>query len=65
MLRAPAGRAAASGRNRLLALTGLRILPALAVYGSHLRPPRGSPDWLARALATGYYCVTIFFVLSG
>jgi peptidoglycan/LPS O-acetylase OafA/YrhL len=51
--------------NHLLALTGLRIFPALAVYFSHLHAPAGSPDWLARALAGGYYGVTVFFVLSG
>jgi peptidoglycan/LPS O-acetylase OafA/YrhL len=51
--------------NHLLALTGLRIFPALAVYLSHLTPPAGAPAWLSRALASGYYGVTVFFVLSG
>jgi peptidoglycan/LPS O-acetylase OafA/YrhL len=49
----------------LLALTGLRIFPALAVYFSHLAIPEGSPPWLVRTLQSGYYGVTVFFVLSG
>jgi peptidoglycan/LPS O-acetylase OafA/YrhL len=51
--------------NHLLALTGLRIFAALAVYFSHVGAPEGSPAWLERSLASGYYGVTVFFVLSG
>jgi peptidoglycan/LPS O-acetylase OafA/YrhL len=51
--------------NHLLALTGLRIFPALLVYFSHFGAPAGSPQWLVLALASGYYGVTVFFVLSG
>jgi peptidoglycan/LPS O-acetylase OafA/YrhL len=51
--------------NHLLALTGLRIFPALAVYLSHFSPPHGAPRWLGVGLASGYYGVTVFFVLSG
>lgn len=47
------------------ALTGLRILAALAVYASHLGPPHDSPTWLKDLFESGYMGVTIFFTLSG
>jgi peptidoglycan/LPS O-acetylase OafA/YrhL len=50
---------------RLPALTGIRIFAALAVYGSHVGVPAGSPDMLGSFLTSGYCGVTIFFVLSG
>lgn len=50
---------------RLPALTGLRILAALAVYLSHVGPPHGSPELLANFMRSGYSGVTVFFVLSG
>ena len=49
----------------LPALTGLRIVAALAVYASHVGPPAGAPEWIRTLLASGYMGVTIFFVLSG
>jgi peptidoglycan/LPS O-acetylase OafA/YrhL len=55
----------AAVKNHLVALTGLRIVPALAVYLYHVHAPAGSPDWLARAFGLGYGGVTVFFVLSG
>jgi peptidoglycan/LPS O-acetylase OafA/YrhL len=50
---------------RLPALTGIRIFAALAVYGSHVGVPAGSPDVLGSFITSGYCGVTIFFVLSG
>ena len=50
---------------RLPALTGLRILAALAVYASHLGPPHGSPKLLSTFMESGYMGVTLFFTLSG
>jgi peptidoglycan/LPS O-acetylase OafA/YrhL len=50
---------------RVPALTGLRILAALAVYASHLGPPHDSPTVLRTFFASGYVGVTLFFVLSG
>ncbi len=50
---------------RLPALTGLRILAALAVYASHLGPPHNAPAVLRTFFASGYVGVTLFFVLSG
>jgi len=50
---------------RLQALTGLRILAALAVYASHLGPPHGSPKLLSTLMESGYMGVTLFFTLSG
>jgi peptidoglycan/LPS O-acetylase OafA/YrhL len=50
---------------RLPALTGLRILAALAVYASHLPPPHGSPKLLSTFTISGYMGVTLFFTLSG
>jgi peptidoglycan/LPS O-acetylase OafA/YrhL len=47
------------------ALTGIRILAALAVYASHLGPPHNSPTWLKDLFESGYMGVTIFFTLSG
>jgi peptidoglycan/LPS O-acetylase OafA/YrhL len=49
----------------LAALTGLRFFLALAVYISHVPPPAGSPEIVATVMASGYYGVTFFFVLSG
>ena len=63
--RLPLSEPRASVDNHLLALTGLRIFPALAVYLSHIGTPHGAPAWLDRALSSGYYGVTVFFVLSG
>jgi len=50
---------------RLSALTGLRILAALAVYASHVGPPHGSPKLLSTFMESGYMGVTLFFTLSG
>jgi peptidoglycan/LPS O-acetylase OafA/YrhL len=50
---------------RLPALTGVRILAALAVYASHIRPPHGAPTALRTLLESGYMGVTLFFTLSG
>lgn len=50
---------------RIDSLTGLRILPALAVLLSHLRPPPGAGPVLTNFMAAGYGGVTVFFVLSG
>jgi peptidoglycan/LPS O-acetylase OafA/YrhL len=50
---------------RFPALTGLRILAALAVYASHVGAPAGSPAFLSTAFFSGYCGVTVFFVLSG
>jgi peptidoglycan/LPS O-acetylase OafA/YrhL len=55
----------AAVENRLLALTGLRIFAALAVCASHIGAPHGSPRWLALGFQSGYFGVTLFFVLSG
>jgi peptidoglycan/LPS O-acetylase OafA/YrhL len=52
-------------RPKLRALTGIRILAALAVYMSHVGPPHGAPTSLATFMSSGYGGVTIFFVLSG
>lgn len=54
-----------SSTPRLPALTGIRILAALAVYLSHIGPPHGSPALLTTFFASGYAGVTLFFVLSG
>jgi peptidoglycan/LPS O-acetylase OafA/YrhL len=61
----PVSEPPASDANRLHALTGLRIVAALAVYFSHVGPPVGAPSFLATAIGSGYYGVTFFFVLSG
>jgi peptidoglycan/LPS O-acetylase OafA/YrhL len=50
---------------RLPALTGIRILAAVAVYASHVGPPAGAPDFVANFFVSGYCGVTLFFVLSG
>jgi peptidoglycan/LPS O-acetylase OafA/YrhL len=50
---------------RLPALTGVRILAALAVYASHLGPPHGAPKLLKTFMESGYMGVTLFFTLSG
>lgn len=63
--RLPLDEPRAAVQNHLLALTGLRILPALAVYVYHVHAPAGSPEWLARAIGLGFGGVTVFFVLSG
>lgn len=60
----PAGAEIHSDR-RLPALTGLRICAALAVYLSHVGPPEGSPAFLEAFFESGYFGVTLFFVLSG
>jgi peptidoglycan/LPS O-acetylase OafA/YrhL len=52
-------------RRQLHALTGLRLVAALAVYFSHLPAPRGAPGWLLAIQQSGYAGVTFFFVLSG
>jgi peptidoglycan/LPS O-acetylase OafA/YrhL len=52
-------------RPRLQALTGIRIVAALAVFMSHVGPPHGSPGFLAAFMSSGYGGVTLFFVLSG
>lgn len=56
---------ATAGAPRLPALTGIRILAALAVYLSHVGPPAGAPPWLANFFFSGYSGVTLFFILSG
>ncbi len=53
------------GTPRLPALSGLRILAALAVYMSHVGPPHNAPLVLKSFIEAGYMGVTIFFVLSG
>jgi peptidoglycan/LPS O-acetylase OafA/YrhL len=50
---------------RLPALTGVRILAALAVYASHLAPPHDAPKPLKTFMESGYMGVTLFFTLSG
>lgn len=50
---------------RLPALTGIRILAALAVYASHVGAPHGAPEFVTTFFASGYNGVTLFFVLSG
>jgi peptidoglycan/LPS O-acetylase OafA/YrhL len=55
---------ARSGRS-IPALTGLRIVAALAVYLSHLGPPHSAPSVLVSFFSSGYMGVTVFFVLSG
>jgi peptidoglycan/LPS O-acetylase OafA/YrhL len=47
------------------ALTGLRLLPAVAVVLSHLQPPRSAGPLAQALLSAGYAGVTVFFVLSG
>jgi peptidoglycan/LPS O-acetylase OafA/YrhL len=54
-----------SRRERLQALTGLRIFAAGFVYLSHIGAPKGAPGWLANFTASGYMGVTLFFILSG
>jgi peptidoglycan/LPS O-acetylase OafA/YrhL len=61
----PVSEPVAAKRDHLEALTGVRILAALAVYLSHVPAPRGAPESLATFLASGYMGVTLFFVLSG
>lgn len=50
---------------KLPALTGIRILAALAVYASHVGPPAGAPAFVKNFFFSGYSGVTLFFVLSG
>ena len=50
---------------RIDALTGLRILPALAVLLSHLKAPAWAGPYFKAFLDSGYFGVTLFFVLSG
>ena len=50
---------------RLDALTGLRIVAALAVYLSHTPIPQGFNPQLTNIMAAGGAGVTVFFVLSG
>ena len=59
------GGAPEATRNRLDALTGLRIFAALAVYFSHLTSPAPATAGLTTLMSSGYYGVTFFFVLSG
>lgn len=61
---APEGARIHSDR-RLPALTGVRILAALAVYFNHLGGPAGAPEAVKKLFESGYCGVTIFFVLSG
>jgi peptidoglycan/LPS O-acetylase OafA/YrhL len=49
----------------LAALTGLRFALALAVYISHVASPAGSTELVSTLMASGYFGVTFFFVLSG
>jgi peptidoglycan/LPS O-acetylase OafA/YrhL len=57
--------AAIHSDRRLPALTGLRMVAALAVYMNHIGAPEGSPAFLSAFMSSGYSGVTIFFVLSG
>jgi peptidoglycan/LPS O-acetylase OafA/YrhL len=50
---------------RIDALTGLRILAALAVMLSHMAPPADASPTAIAFLTSGYCGVTVFFVLSG
>ena len=50
---------------RIDALTGLRILPALAVLLSHIDPPPWGGPLVTSFMEAGYAGVTVFFVLSG
>jgi peptidoglycan/LPS O-acetylase OafA/YrhL len=50
---------------KLPALTGMRILAALAVYASHIPPPHGAPRTVTTLFEAGYMGVTLFFTLSG
>jgi len=50
---------------RIDALTGLRILPALAVLLSHVGAPPWAGPHLSAFFDSGYAGVTVFFVLSG
>jgi peptidoglycan/LPS O-acetylase OafA/YrhL len=59
------GSTGSEGPSRLAALSGLRIIAALAVYMSHVGPPHSSPAVLGSFIESGYMGVTIFFVLSG
>jgi peptidoglycan/LPS O-acetylase OafA/YrhL len=52
-------------RPHLHALTGLRLIAALAVYFSHVAAPAGAPTWLLTLQQSGYVGVTFFFILSG
>lgn len=47
------------------ALTGLRLLAALAVFASHLPQPSALAGPASTLLNSGYNGVTLFFVLSG
>lgn len=60
-----AAQATGSQPPRLPALTGLRIVAALAVYFSHLGPPHNAPRALRAFIESGYMGVTLFFTLSG
>lgn len=50
---------------RVDALTGLRIVAATFVFGSHLATPEFVAEPVRTFLAAGYNGVTLFFVLSG
>ncbi|WP_369139685.1 acyltransferase family protein [Modestobacter versicolor] len=54
-----------AAQRHLNALTGMRLVAALAVWASHVGAPAGTPEWLVRLMSTGYVGVTFFFVLSG
>jgi peptidoglycan/LPS O-acetylase OafA/YrhL len=54
-----------SDQPRLPALTGLRIIAAVAVYASHVGPPHGASKAVRALFEAGYMGVTLFFVLSG
>lgn len=63
--KAPAPAAGVASAARVDALTGLRFLAAAAVYYHHIAAPAGAPQALVTAKRSGYWGVTLFFVLSG
>jgi peptidoglycan/LPS O-acetylase OafA/YrhL len=50
---------------RLLALTGIRFVAAIAVFNAHATPPSGAPLELKTISLAGHDWMTMFFVLSG
>ncbi|NKY08967.1 acyltransferase family protein [Cellulomonas hominis] len=50
---------------RIDSLTGLRMLAALAVFGSHISAPPDVPPDVQHLFTSGYNGVTLFFILSG
>jgi peptidoglycan/LPS O-acetylase OafA/YrhL len=65
MTQLPLAEPRASRANHLEALTGLRMLAALAVYIFHVGVPPGTPLLVGAFVASGYMGVTVFFTLSG